>query len=249
MSFSNPILTAGVPSNQSIHEVVSTDPRHDVGTRGCMSDGRVFYYASSVSSGTLAAGSLVCAPATDTDYINIAVATSAAIGATSLDLTLGGSNTHAVNAFAGGYVVVNDATGEGHTYRVEGSTAVAAGTAITLTLSDPIVVALVAGTSQCTLLLSPFAELARVAGTTSRPAGVTPLEIPAGNTTTQYFWVQTWGTASGEDDAAIADGNGCQNGATAGQFDIVTAAYPSIARQIGTGVIGEHTPKFLTIAP
>ena len=248
MSFSNPILTAGVASNQSVHSV-ATDPRHAVGTRGQLSDGRVFYYASSVSSSTIAAGSLVCAPATDTDYVNIAVATSAPIGATSLALTLGGANTHAVNAFRGGYVVVNDATGEGHTYRIEGSSAVTAGTAITVTLSDPIVIALVAATSQVTLLLSPFAELDRVAGTTSRPAGVTQLLIPAGDSTTQYFWVQTWGTSSGEDDAAIVDGNGCQNGATAGQFDIVTAAYPSIARQIGTGVIGEHTPKFLTIAP
>ena len=75
------------------------------------------------------------------------------------------------------------------------------------------------------------------------------MQVPIGSTDKQFFWVQTWGTTAGQDDAAIPDGQGCQNGATAAQFDIVTAAHPSIARQIGTGVIGEHTPKFLTIAP
>jgi hypothetical protein len=248
MSYKHPILTAGVASNQSITEAV-TDARHEVGTRGSLSDGRVFYYASFVDGTASTAGELLTAPATDTDYVNIAVATSLAIDGTSLALTLGGSNTHAANAFVGGYVVVNDATGEGYTYRISASTAVSAGTAITVTLDDPIVIALVAGTSQCTLLLSPFAEVVATAGTTSRAAGVCQFVVPIGSTNTQYFWIQTWGTSAGQDDANIVDGNGCQNGATAGQFDIVSAAYPSIARQVGTGVTGEHTPKFLTIAP
>jgi len=259
MSYETPILTAGGASNQSIREAVTT-PRHDVGTRAQTSDGRVFYYARSKNTNadaanTLSAGQFCQMAAQDADFTNAAVASAAAVGATSVSVTLGGTNSVPLNDYQGGYLCVNDAAGEGRVYRISGNAATgteaggSATTAFTVDLSDEIETALTTS-SEATLLKNPWMDITEAAaGHAHFVCGVPQFEVPAGNTNAQYFWLQTWGVSCGEDDASTAVGAALESGDTAAQAQIGNGEAAQIGVQLITGVAGEFRPKFLTIAP
>jgi len=248
MSYTNPIVTGGGPSSQSIFEV-TTSPREKVGTRGALPDGRVFYYASSKDAAAIPKGQLAMAEVIPAAQANDNPSAAAAVGAESVSITLSSSQTHAADDFAQGYLIVNDAAGEGETYSVKGSTAVAAGTAITVTLNDPIRVALTTS-SEVTLMKNPWQHIdLAAAGHVHMAAGVPAVDIPIGSTDTQYAWVQTWGVCAGWDDAATAIGAVLQSGTTAGQFEVGDGAAQPVGVQLYTGVASEYYPKFLTIAP
>jgi hypothetical protein len=247
MAFSNPILTGGGPSQQSIHETV-TDQRHAVGTRGQLPDGRVYYYARN-SSTALTKGQLVQSMAADTDYQNINPSAAAAVGATEVAITLGGSNTFVVGEYEGGWLIVSDAAGEGETYRILSNTA-ATGTAITVYLDDSIRVALTTSSEVC-IQKNPNADtVIAAAGHVHNAAGIPGLDVAVGTTAAPvFYWLQTWGTCAGWDDAATAVGAPLQSGATAGQVEVNDGAAQLIGTQLVVGVATEYRPKSLCIAP
>jgi len=259
MSYETPILTAGGASNQTIREAV-TSPRHDVGTRGQTSDGRVFYYARSKNTNadaanTLSAGQFCQMAAQDGDYTNAAVASAAAVGATSVSITLGGVNSVPLNDYQGGYLCVNDDAGEGRVYRISGNAAtgteagVSATAAFTVDLTDEIEFALTTS-SEVVALKNPWMDITlAAAGHANFVCGVPQFLIPAGSTDAQYFWIQTWGVSCGEDDATSAVGDALQSGANAGQAESGDGNAQHVGVQLITGVVGEFRPKFLTIAP
>lgn len=248
MPYSNPILTGGGPANQSIYEV-TTEPRHAIGTRGVLPDGRVFRYASSKDAAAIPKGQLAMAEVIPAAQANDNPSAAAALGALEVSITLSASQTHAKDDFANGYLIVNDAAGEGETYAIKGSTAVAAGTAITVTLFDEIREALTTS-SEVTLMKNPWQHVdLAAAGHVHMAVGVPQVTIPIGSTDTQYAWVQTWGVCAGWDDAATAIGAVLQSGTTAGQFEVGDGAAQPVGVQLYTGVATEYYPKFLTIAP
>ena len=243
MAFTNPVIVGGGPSAQSIREAV-TDARHLVGTIGEFPDGRKFRYASSTSSSALDVAQPCMSEAVGANFTNISLSAAAAIGATSVAVTLGGSETVAKDALSGGYLVVNDGTGQGYTYTIRGNAAVAAVAALTVELAEEIVVALGAsGTSQVTVVKNRWAELTEAAaGHVHFSAGWPQLAVPAGNTNTQYFWVQTKGINGAEADASTAVGASLQSGATAGQVEVGDGAAQYIGTQLVTGVATEYNP-------
>ncbi|MCE5336820.1 MAG: hypothetical protein LLG06_19760 [Desulfobacteraceae bacterium] len=150
--------------------------------------GRVFAYALAGAT-DLAVGKVTqTAVATDNAHNEALSSTqSAAIGDTSLTMTFGGAVT--ASFFKDGYLWVNDATGEGHMYRVKDHPA---GTAdVKVDLKDPIRVALVASTSEVSLLQNRQAlvVIAVAATLTGCPIGVPPIPVTAG----YYFWNQVKG--------------------------------------------------------
>ena len=247
MSMETPRLTNGVATNQTIRQAV-TDQRFPLGTRGVMSDGRAFRYASNEGI-ALVAGQFCQSEAIGANFINVAVATAAAVEATSVDVTLGGSETVVANAYEGGYLVINDAAGEGISYRIIGNTAVAAGTALTLTLDEGVHVALTTSSQACVLKSQWAAVVIAAAGHVHHVAGVPQFAVPAGSTDIQYFWLQTWGLSAGEDDATTAVGAALQSGTTTGQAEVNVGAAQLIGTQLVTGVATEFRPKILSIAP
>lgn len=249
MSYANPILSTGRVSNQAFQKV-STAQLHEVGTRGYLPDGRVFYYSSNVST-ALAPGKTVVAGTYPTYGVNIAVASDTAISSRLLPVTLGSSQTLAANLFAGGYVTVNAGTGLGYIYKIRSHAAVAASTAMTLDLWDPITVAVTAASSKVTFSKNPWAEVA-IGGATGQIVGVTPTDVPLGSTTTQYFWSQTWGLCPLLSDATVTTAVGqmvIPAASGAGTLDLAA----SVVSQIGTAptvsVSAEYRPVFLTICP
>lgn len=250
MAGPKPVLYNGHSQEQSIWET-RTSPVVDVGTRGSLEDGRVFYYARN-SGAAIVAGQLLMSEIVSGDMDNLAV-TATAVGSKTVNVTPDGTATFGLNDLQGGYMVVNDVDGEGITYKIAGNPATTAATAFDLTLKDGINVALTAN-SQVTLMKNPWMDTVIAAAAKAHmAAGVSQVAVGAGTTDPQYFWCQTWGVSAGWDDAATAIGSPLQSGTTAGQFELLTegagAAGHSIGVQLFTGVATEYYPKFLQIAP
>jgi hypothetical protein len=168
---------------------ISATKKEIVGTLRITKDGRKFRYAKAGAS-ALAAGKANIVAAGDAEVYNEACANAHAIGDMNIVETITAGVAHEENKFAGGYFAVNDATGEGHQYLINSSSVVtAAGTSITLGLSDPIRVALVAATSEFTLIPNPQYGVAESAVEENMMAGVAPRVVTA----SYYFWNQTGG--------------------------------------------------------
>ena len=173
-------------------KVNETTKRYALGTRGELPDGRVFYYA--LAGAAIGAGKVVTsiAPIAAHDS-DLAVSTAAAVGATSIEVTLG-ATTAGTDEYADGYIFVNDVDGEGHMYRISSNPAAAASTELTLALdtNDTVAEALTTS-SQAGLYHNPYFDVVEISLDADREvAGVSPTEV-ADN---EYFWAQTFGLAN-----------------------------------------------------
>ena len=152
--------------------------------------------------------------------INIAVGAAAAIGDTVISLTsstnLDDSPNNVVNDFAEGYVVVNDAAGEGQLRKIKSNAAFTADTAeVLFTLYDPLTIALTTA-SKLALVRNPFYKVvASKAVMTGIFAGVP--EIPV--TASYWFWSKTGGPAPVIQQAALTLGTRVVVGTTAAKAD------------------------------
>jgi hypothetical protein len=165
---------------------VSTTALLPLGTTTYTADGRAFVYGQ--AGGTeLAYGLLAMTQATDANEQNETVATAAPVGSYEIGITTGGAVT--ANQFANGFLMINDANGEGQYYKIKSHPA---GTAnVIYTLYEPIRVA-VTTSGKASLLEHPCAKLVISAATAGSPVGVPIVAIPAAN----YGWFQTRGVAS-----------------------------------------------------
>ena len=197
-----------------------------LGARMITPDGCVYAHAK-VSATAGVTGSLyqgvVGISATDTDYIkDLAVAADAAIGATSISVTAGGTTAVTENQFTDGTIFVNDVTGQGTRYRIKGNSAAAAGLTITVNLypSDPVAQALVAGSSQVGLMENPFFGITL---TTADTVSIGPVAgaLNASVAANYYCWVQRRGEAALLTEGTVVVGNP------------VSAAYQNLTGAVG----------------
>jgi hypothetical protein len=174
--------------------------------------------------------------------VNKAVATAASAGTYEVQVTTSAAQLY----LAGGYMVVNDANGEGLSYRIKSSKANATtATSTDLVLYDPIVTALTTS-SEVELYGSPYYDLDLSAAVTDHISGIPPIPV----TEDYYFWLQTWGPC------------GCLTGATTAAGDVLVphttdgsvmpaAAYTSnfIGYALTAGTAGEYNGINLRVAP
>lgn len=204
----------------------------NLGARAVLGDGRVFRYALAGAS-SLVVGDLQQSSAEDTtNYQNLAV-TAAAIGAISVVTTT--TATVTANALAGGYLCVTTSAGIGNVYQIGGNTA-GAGTAFTITLNDPLLVALTTG-SRIDLIPNPFASvIINPAAASSAPAGVAIYPI----TNAQYGWIQTQGAAPVLADGTVTVGTTLvASNAVAGAAE----AFTGVQQIIGIALTGIATTQ------
>ena len=202
-----------------------------LGIRMVLPDGREFVHARASATALVAGSSYQQAaiPA-DTAMAKALAVNAAAIGATTLNITAGGTTAFTVDQFADGYVVVASSvgTGMGHTYKVKAnnSAAVSASAKFTLYENDAIKVAFNASTL-VGLRANEFDQvLLTTANTvaTGIPAGIPPVAVAA----SAYCWLQRKGPA-----------------AWASAGTVLIAGLPVLA---STAVAGQCTVAFATTA-
>lgn len=208
-------------------ETVSGGPR--LGQITYTDDGRGFRYCL-VGATALVPGKLYQAPAEITNHQNLTPA-AAAIGATSLTVTLGATAATA-NQYAGGYAVVTVTPGQGYTYRIASNPAADASASIVLSLADPILVALTTS-SRIDLFPSPFSGVVVNPTTaTSAPVGAAVFAAPAAS----YAWLQVTGPCALLADGTVTVGT-CvvASNATAGAVEALTGVQASVGLAL-TGI-------------
>lgn len=216
----------------------------DLGALATTGDGRVFRYVLAGGT-TLVPGKLQQSPAQDTTNYNpsggLAVA-AAAIGATTVTLT--GTLTIAANALAGGIMTVAVTPGQGYSYKVKSNTAVSAAANCSVTLEDPIVVALTTS-SKVVFALNPHnGVIVNPATASGSPVGVAIYGI----TNAQYGWIQSHGVVGCLNDSATAVGLGvAPSAAVAGAVKTSAATLIQVGYAVNAGVNTEYDNIFLTI--
>lgn len=215
-----------------------------LGTCGETKDGRKYRYAR--AGGTnLVAGNLLQSPAEITNHAGL-TPTAAAIGATSVTVTLGATAATA-NQYAEGYLVTSTTPGHGYAYKIKSHPAADASATLVLTLEDPLIVALTAS-STVDMCLNPYAGVIQSPTTeTGVPVGVANYVM----TTLYYGWIQTSGIASVLCQGTLAIGETAvvSNG-TAGAVESgadATDPQPIVGRTINAGSDGGNSAIMLSI--
>lgn len=200
---------------------------HPIGTRYRCRDGRVFFYGSAGASDTVA-GTLYQGPAPIANHL-ARTAPIVALGATSFTFTPGATGG-AANLYAEGFLQVDTTPGNGYTYSVSGHPTITLSVAFTLTLNEPIQIALTAS-SAVGLIHNPYKNQIQVPSTsTGAVVGVSTYIVTA----TQYGWFQTQGPASVLINGTPAVTAPVVNSATtAGAVDVWTAAAQPTATLVG----------------
>lgn len=216
----------------------------DLGALATTGDGRYFRY-SLAGGTTLVPGKLQQAAAQDTTNYNpsagLAVA-AAAINATTVTLT--GSLTITANALAGAIMTVAITPGQGYSYRVKGNSAVSGATNCSVTLEDPIQVALTTS-SKVVFAVNPYnSVIVNPATATASPVGVPMFAV----VNAQYGWLQVRGGASILNDSGTAVGLGiAPSAAVAGAAKTMAATLAQVGYALGTLTDTQYGPAFLTI--
>lgn len=198
-------------------------------------------YRWCLAGGTsLVPGKLQQAAAEVTANQDLAVA-AAAIGATSVTTTT--TVTVTANQYAGGWLVVTVTPGQGYRYLISSHPAATAA-ALTLTLSDALVVALTTA-SRIDLVANPFSGvIVNPASASSAPVGAAVTAI----TNAQYGWIQDGGIACLLSDGGATVGTAqVASNATAGAVEAATG----VQAPVGTALTGiastEYGPVWMTI--
>lgn len=176
---------------QAVH-ATSTTAKERVGTLRTLRDGRKFRYTKN-GAVALVAGTALMPAANNTNLQNQALgaAGAASVGDTEVVFTVGAAITVAEDYFKGGTFHVIDGAGQGHTYEIDGSSVMAAATALTLKLAEPLRFAIVAADEGS---VHPHQNMATVVttGVTVPCCGVAHVAVAANS----YFWAQTRGPVS-----------------------------------------------------
>ena len=198
---------------------ISATAKEMVGTMRRDLRGNVYRYGQAGAT-ALAAGKLAVSADMDTDVENCVLAEAAAAGSKTVKVTVT-STTVAEDYFRGGDLIFNDATPEGHRYLILHSSAVTAGTEITLTLDDPLAVAATTS-SEVTIMQSPW-KSAVISATDQADM---PVGVPMVAITAEYYgWFQTRGRAAVLADEAVAKGGAVTIGSSvAGAVELQDAA-------------------------
>jgi len=189
-----------------------------LGTYVRLADGRGYAYALA-GAAALVCGTVVGTEAPSANATDEILAVSGAIGDTHIHVTFGGAVT--ANQYQGGFIYVNDDTGQGQLFTVKSH---AAGTtSVQVELFEKIRVAITAAASTISCIKHPLNSVViqPAATTTSCPVGVAIM-----NTTAAYYgWIQVKGPCPVlSANSTFVIGNQVATGTTAGAVDLIVDA-------------------------
>lgn len=149
-----------------------------------------------------------------------------------------------VDGLKGGYLIVNDATGEGQMYEIKGNTAFATTGQALITLYDPLTIALVASTSECGIIPSPYTLVVATAAPLSGMfVGVAMIPV----TINYYFWAGCGGPHPVITQAAITKGSPVVVGKTAAKANVMTTAGTTEVIIGEAMTTGEADAQYITV--
>lgn len=217
----------------------STTQLHNLGeivTSGC----RRFAYAR-VGASALVVANLLQSAAEKTNHQNL-TAPASAIGVTSVAVTLGATAATA-NEYSKGWLVVTVTPGLGYAYEIASHPAADASASLTLTLSDPIEVALTS-TSRLDLVHNPYFNVIQYPTTASSGlCGSAVNNIAASS----YGWVGVGGPQAILADGALTVGvNLSASNAVAGAVEAAVTAQAAAGWAMSGIADTEVGPVFLT---
>lgn len=249
------ILNPTIPIDQGIYEESAT-LKTKIGTRLQVGD-RVFYYARLSTSANVAAGDVLCATQIVASHQSgIVSVSSAATGAASLSITLG--TAMATNQYAEGYISIADSAkaGAGWMFRIKSHLAIATAATGVINLYDSVPGSIASG--PVNFVPNLFSRVKVGSSALDVPVGVAPIAV----TTSNYFWLQTWGVAAPRHTGAtvaagalaLATLGGVANLVTTGTLGSTGFAQVDYLFQIGknfnlAATATEMNPVFLTIMP
>jgi len=192
-----------------------------------------------VGGTALVPGKLYQAPAEITNHQNLTPA-AAAIGATSVTVTLGNTATTA-NQYAEGYLVVTVTPGQGYKYRISSHPAASGSATCVITLEDPILVALTTS-SRVDLVLNPYSGVI-VNPTTASSCPVGAAIYPTAAST--YGFIQTGGIAPllVDDQTVVVGTNVAASNQAAGAIEPATG----VQALVGIAVTGGATTEYVAV--
>lgn len=183
-----------------------------LGTIYTDSHGRTFRYVKAGAS-ALDRGKLVVAPTVVANHLNMSFAAAPAVGDKEVQVTLGATAATA-DQYEDGWMIVQDGTGEGRAYPVEGNLPADSAGTCKVYLKEAIDTAGALSESNVDLLANEYnAVVVSATDQADRALGVPIVAIAAG----EFGWVQSGGIC-----AVLAD----------------EAVNPGLAVTIGTGVAG-----------
>lgn len=210
--------------------------------------GDLYRYAK-VGASNISAGKLQLAPTQKTNHHNCAA--SAAVTANGLNravtITLGATAATA-NEYAFGYLVANDNSPEGETYRISKHPAADSAATLTVTVDRPFVSSITTS-SEFTLVHNAWNGVVEGTTVTIRAAGVPLIDMTAA----YYGWLKTKGVCSVLIGSAATLGADLIVGGTAGAVTDRTDALGASAEPVVAvadlvlGVTGEYNPVRLVI--
>ena len=170
----------------------TTKREHPLGAVGMTPDGRCFRWA--FAGEAIGAGQLVMQKGAVANHdMDLATAAAAAVGATTITVTLG-ATAATEDQYADGAIYINDGAGEGHLYAIRSHPAADASASLVVTLHETVREALTTGTSLSGLIENDYKDVEIYdADDIDGPAlGVAPAEVA----NDEYFWLQTSGRAA-----------------------------------------------------
>lgn len=217
-----------------------------VGTRFDLSDGRE---VTLVKNGAVAlvAGVLTQDAAIVANHQNIAVTAYQAYSANGnvpakVTVTLGATAATA-NQYAGGFVVVNDNNGEGHTLRIASHPAADASGSLAITLEEGSSVAITSASEVCLLPAHGADVIIQPTTVTGAQVGVTLNAIAA----SAYGFVVSRGIVSCLAQGAIGVGLGISVGSVAGSVAVAAATTARLGFAAQAGVDTEYRAVYVNI--
>lgn len=215
-----------------------------LGSELVLNDGRKFRYCLN-GAAALLAGKVAASPAWVTTETGLTVNT-ASKGDTSLSITVGSTIAASANLYAGGFVIVEDDTGEGQMLKIKSHPALASA-AIVFKLWDPVRVAFSDDTTVG--LVKDRFNGTIVCPDTSDTEAETPVGVPLIPVTiAYYFWAQFAGLCNVLNDGSMAIGEPLMRGSEDGALAVGDSTMKEIATMHHTAEDAEYRPVMLSIA-
>lgn len=222
----------------------NNNPPHKLGEEFVNGSGRFRFCKAGASN--LVAGNWIQSPAQVANHQNIAPTATFAIGATAVTVTLGATAATA-NQYAGGQIVVTITPGLGQAINISGHPAADSGATLSLTLEEPLRVAL-STTTRVDLVPNQYNGVIQspVTTLTGTAVGVATYIITAA----EYGWLQVGGLAGALIAGTPAVGSALVlpgTAAGAAVTDPANAAVPIVGFVASTGGDGECNGVMVTL--